>query len=80
MTSTDKLLLTVAEAAALLSISTRDCQREIAEGHLAAVRLHGGQRVPRTAVAELVARLEREAAEDREHIRSLLERKRIRTA
>ena len=59
-----KLLLTVPEAAAALSISRSKLYELIAAGTIASVRIDGARRIPLIALEEFVSRLlaERTAA------------------
>lgn len=54
---TEKLLLTVAEAAELLSIGRTKAYEEIAADRLAAVRVGRSRRIPRDALSEYVESL-----------------------
>ena len=59
----DKLLLTPAEAAQVLSISRSKLYELIGRGLLTTVRIDASRRVPRQALDEFVSHLEREETE-----------------
>jgi excisionase family DNA binding protein len=59
----DKLLLTPAEAAEVLSISRSKLYELIGQGRLTTIRIDTSRRVPREALVEFVSHLERKEAE-----------------
>lgn len=58
----DKLLLTPAEAAQVLSISRSKLYELIGQGRLTTVRIDTSRRVPRQALDEFVSHLQRQEA------------------
>jgi excisionase family DNA binding protein len=61
--TTDKLLLTPAEAAQVLSISRSKLYELIGQGRLDTVRIDTSRRVPRQALVEFVSHLQGEETE-----------------
>ena len=59
----DKLLLTPAEAAQVLSISRSKLYELIGQGRLTTVRIDASRRVPRRALVEFVLHLQRQETE-----------------
>lgn len=59
---TEKLLLKVSEAAALLGVSRSKCYELIQRGELRVVRIDSAPRIPRTEIEAFVERLQQAAA------------------
>lgn len=76
----DRLLLNPADAAALLSISKSEAHRLIAKGELRSVRIGSRLKVPRSAIEQYVADLERAARIEEDRLRLLLSRPKRRSS